>query len=220
MSTNTMLEVHPKLLPVLSANVKIRLTNLDAVVSVDGQNDFADPHGALYVAGAEEILESGANFLERFSEDGRIVTGCWHDSNHRSFKEFGGTWPAHCVKFTWGAEQHPKLNRVTYRMLIRKGVDDSVESYGAAYDANGESNGLVEYLIEQDKHRVFVFMLAFDFCVGETAFQLAHKGFEVYVVADLTKAIGIDVEGGNSIDVMIARLQSVGVKFIISDQVQ
>jgi len=69
-----------------------------------------------------------------------------------------------------------------------------------------------------------VFRLAFDFCVGETAVQLAEAGYEVYLVVDLTCAIGITLTyapyiGRNSIEVMIERLVAAGVKFVFSSQV-
>ena len=69
---------------------------------VDCQYDFYNPEGSLYVGnGADELPSKIANIIDKF--DGVVFTLDWHPSNHCSFKENGGQWPKHCVKYTKGA---------------------------------------------------------------------------------------------------------------------
>ncbi len=214
--------IHPKIQPFLSKGLAPVIKESDAAIIVDDQNDFADKEGALYVKGAQEIQESIVRFTLRFKEKNRIPTGDWHDENDRSFLKNGGPWPRHCVKFTWGAKLYKLLTTVELADPILKSQDIDIESYGAAFDDQGKSNGLVERLRNLKVTSCYVYGLVYNFCAGYTALQLAQAGFYVYLVVDLTKAIEGVKEvntGRESIDVMTEKLVEAGVVFVTSDQV-
>ena len=86
-----------------------------------------------------------------------------------------------------------------------------VHPYGACYHdlANSMSTGVIEYLRSKNIHRVVVGGLAYDFCVGTTAVQLKHAGFDVYVYEPATR--GISEQG---IADMNSKFQSLGITVI------
>lgn len=69
---------------------------------VDPQVDFIS--GSLAVEGAKEKMDALTNALQSgdIECDYVMITKDFHPSNHCSFKENGGQWPAHCVKGTEG----------------------------------------------------------------------------------------------------------------------
>lgn len=115
-----------------------------ALVIVDAQNDFID--GPLGV-GKDRWYAAQAKILEMIDtgEYEQIVfTADWHPTDHCSFKENGGQWPAHCVQHTEGAwidkhlwneasyiqdENHP--DDVDSLICVRKGQDANLEEYAA-----------------------------------------------------------------------------------------
>jgi hypothetical protein len=74
----------------------------NALIIIDPQNDFVK--GSLAVPGAEEAMNNIIKFIEDHKQDlGYIaVTLDWHPLSHCSFKEFGGSWPPHCVQYSEG----------------------------------------------------------------------------------------------------------------------
>ncbi|WP_213881677.1 isochorismatase family protein [Pseudomonas sp. dw_358] len=101
-------------------------------------------------------------------------------------------WPSHCVIGTPGFEllddlPHPQ----DYDFFVWKGVESDLHPFGACYHDVSErrTTGVIEVLKGQGIDRVIVGGLAFDFCVKDTALQLARAGFEVIVVKEACKAI-------------------------------
>jgi len=92
-----------------------------ALIVVDVQNDFADPSGALYVRGGEEVVQVANREIERALAAGSPVfyTQDWHPPSTPHFAKDGGIWPVHCVAGTWGAGFHPGLEVVG--PSVRKG---------------------------------------------------------------------------------------------------
>lgn len=81
----------------------------NALIIIDPQNDFVK--GSLAVPGAEEAMNNIIKFIEDHKQDlGYIaVTLDWHPLSHCSFKEFGGSWPPHCVQYSEGAAVYEPL---------------------------------------------------------------------------------------------------------------
>ena len=75
------------------------------LVIVDMQNDFMDD-GNLPIKGAYQAK----NVIEQYIEDywdeigWTITSKDLHPKNHCSFKECGGLYPEHCVRYTKGAD--------------------------------------------------------------------------------------------------------------------
>ena len=74
---------------------------MKTLVIVDIQKDFYDPKGSLYVSGAETFPSKIADLVPGY--DNVYFTLDWHPLNHCSFKQNGGIWPVHCLKYSWGA---------------------------------------------------------------------------------------------------------------------
>src|SRR4051794_6770844 len=96
-----------------------------ALVVVDVQNDFADPAGSLFVAGAADILPRiNAAIADAQAAAATVVaTQDWHPEVTPHFAKDGGIWPVHCLAGTWGAELHPDLAVPADSLRIRKGAN-------------------------------------------------------------------------------------------------
>ena len=104
-------------------------------------------------------------------------------------------WNAHAVVGTYGFElleglPHPR----DYDFFVWKGIEPDMHPYGACYHTldwknNPKSTGVIEYLKVQGIRTVIVGGLATDYCVKNTALQLADAGFNV--VLNLASSRGI-----------------------------
>lgn len=175
----------------------------NALIIVDIQNDFL-PGGSLAVSGGDEIVPIINKLQEEFELI--VLTQDWHPDNHQSFAsthkskkpfdiiELNGLkqvlWPNHCVQGTKGAEFSELLNVNKAQLIIRKGMNPSIDSYSGFFD-NGRLNstGLTGYLIEKGIQKVSICGLAADFCVYYTAMDALELGFEVEIIGNATKAI-------------------------------
>jgi len=175
----------------------------NALIIVDIQNDFL-PGGSLAVAGGDEVIPIINELQKEFELV--VLTQDWHPKNHQSFVssheskrpfdkiELNGTeqvlWPNHCVQGTQGAKLSASLQTNKASLIIRKGMDPSIDSYSGFFD-NGRLNstGLAGYLIEKGIQKVSICGLAADFCVYFTAMDAIELGFEVEIIGNATKAI-------------------------------
>ena len=94
-----------------------RVTSYDpttALIVVDVQNDFADPHGSLSVeSGAAVVPVINAEIEAALAAGGAVFyTQDWHPESTPHFEKDGGLWPVHCLAHSWGAELHPDLRVV------------------------------------------------------------------------------------------------------------
>jgi nicotinamidase/pyrazinamidase len=162
----------------------------EALLIIDYQNDF-NPGGALAVEGGDEI----ADRLNALAADDRfalvVATRDWHPPDHGSFVEQGGTWPAHCVAGTPGAELSPALDAARVDVIVDKGQDRGTEGYSGF-----QGTELEALLRERGIDRVTVAGLATDYCVKNTALDALRDGFNVTV--DSTASRGVDVHPGDS----------------------
>lgn len=127
-------------------------------------------------------------------------------------------WSDHGEPGTLESEVHPEID-TSGAIVFQKGLDPVCDSYSAVFDNLKRPTGLVGYLetmrdTEQIK-RIFVWGLAFDYCVGWTVEGLIELGFEVVVVMDATRSISSDGEAD-----MREKLESIGVEFCNSDEIQ
>src|SRR5476651_2351388 len=114
------------------------------------QNDFADPAGALAVAGGDAIIPYLNGQVAAARGSGALVayTQDWHPASTPHFARDGGIWPVHCVMHTWGAELHPNL--VVDGPTIRKGTagEDGYSGFsmrdpGTGRESRTELDGLL-----------------------------------------------------------------------------
>jgi nicotinamidase/pyrazinamidase len=179
----------------------------DVLIVVDVQNDFC-PGGALAVPRGNEVVPIINLLAARFHNV--VLTQDWHPRGHFSFASShpGKTpyetitaaygpqilWPDHCVQDSAGAQFHPDLHIPHAALIIRKGMQPTIDSYSAFYENDRTTpTGLAGYLRERGLSRVFLAGLAFDFCVRYSAEDARREGFAVFVVEDACR--GIDVDG-------------------------
>lgn len=190
-----------------------------ALIVVDMQNDFADPRGALYVRGGEDVLPVANDEIAKARAAGALVvyTQDWHPPSTPHFAKDGGTWPVHCVRGTWGAELHPDLDvaaapdagdgeasGVTLRKVVRTGTgdEDGYSAFEASADPN-EPSRLERLLREHGIERLVVLGLATDYCVRATTLDGLAAGFRATVLADGVRAVDLQPgDGERALDEM------------------
>ncbi|TFF69071.1 MAG: bifunctional nicotinamidase/pyrazinamidase [Promethearchaeota archaeon] len=212
----------------LNYEKNIEISKQDALLIVDMQYDFM-PGGALAVEEGDQIIEGINTIAQKFHNNlAKIVlTQDWHPKNHLSFasnhpgKEPGDEyqtdtigpilWPDHCVPGTKGAKFHEDLQTNLAHAVIRKGYNPKIDSYSGFLENDKKSEtGLAGLLKSLKVRKIFICGLALDYCCFWTAMDGLDFGFEVYLLADLTK--GIDDPPGN-IAKSLKTMSKKGVKF-------
>lgn len=203
---------------------------MEALILVDIQNDFC-PGGALAVPDGDAVVAVANALSPRYELV--VATQDFHPPSHLSFAqnhigkkpyeqiELDGLpqvlWPPHCVQGTKGAELHPALDLSHVRRVFTKGTDERIDSYSGFFD-NGQrkATGLGDYLKAQGVTRVYVLGLATDYCVKWTALDAVRLGFEVHLIEDACRGVGLQP---GDIPAALAELRAAGVQIESSDQV-
>lgn len=170
-----------------------------ALLIVDVQNDFTEG-GALGVAGGTAVAKGVTELLrdERAAEQYSIVIASrdWHDpegDNGGHFAaagtdpDFAGTWPAHCVSGTMGAQYHPALDIDRIDVHIRKGMGEP--AYSAFEGIAGDGRTLAAVLSESGIAELDVVGIATDYCVLASALDARELGLRVRVRGDLIAGV-------------------------------
>jgi len=171
-----------------------------ALIVVDVQNDFADPHGSLSVPGAADIIAVvNQQIADALVAGARCVyTQDWHPPDTPHFAKDGGPWPVHCVRDTWGAELVPGLD--VAGPVVRKGTggEDGYSGFTMRDPRTlaDRPTELAEMLRSKGVREVVVVGLATDYCVKETALDAARLGFATTVLRDAVRAVNVDAEDG------------------------
>jgi nicotinamidase/pyrazinamidase len=208
----------------------MRLTNHDALLIVDIQNDFL-PEGSLAVPEGDQIIAVVNSLQLKF--DFVVATQDFHPADHLSFAanhagrkvgefiDLNGLnqilWPVHCVQGSKGSEFSADLVQRHWKQVFQKGMNQEVDSYSGFFDnARRGDTGLSIYLKKNLIERVFVCGLALDYCVKFTALDALSEGFETFLITDATRAVNIDPsDGANS----LLELAKTGVKLITSNEI-
>ena len=180
-----------------------------ALLVVDVQNDFANPDGALYVAGAEEAIGRINAGIRHAHNAGALIvyTQDWHPEHTPHFEQDGGTWPAHCVAETWGAILHADLDEIDSapRILKGGGGEDGYSAFSVRDPQSGEASPteLHELLQAQGIERVVVVGLATDYCVRETVLDARRLDLETTVIEGAIRAVDLqEGDGERSLEAM------------------
>ena len=180
-----------------------------ALILIDVQNDFADPAGALAVAGGDAIVPflnaqvaaaRGAGALVVYTQD-------WHPASTPHFARDGGIWPVHCVMDTWGAELQPSL--VVDGPTIRKGTngEDGYSGFSMRDPATGRQTPtkLDGLLRAAGIERVVIGGLATDYCVKATALDARRLGYAAELLVEGIRPVDLAPgDGGRAITEMVA----------------
>jgi nicotinamidase/pyrazinamidase len=186
-----------------------------ALLVVDVQNDFADSKGSLYVQGGEEVVPVINREIGRArAADVPIAyTMDWHPPETPHFAKYGGKWPEHCVRETWGAELHPDLEVAGEVVHKATGDEDGYSGFSVEHLPTGQrrDTGLERILRARGVHKVVIAGLTTDYCVKETALDAVEKGFETTVLTEAIRAV--DLESGDG-DRALAHIERAGVKLV------
>ena len=203
----------------------------DILGLVDVQPTFM-PGGELAVPEGDMVVPVVNALLARF--DHAFATQDWHPPGHSSFasahqgrKPFDNfampygqqvLWPDHAIQGSPNAALHRDVDLTKVEVIIRKGFHRDIDSYSTFFENDRRtSTGLDGWLRQRGFHRVFLAGLAMDFCVAWSAEDAVHLGYEVVVVEDACRAIGMPLGNGRTtMDEARDRLAQLGVRFVRS----
>jgi nicotinamidase/pyrazinamidase len=189
-----------------------------ALIVIDMQHDFADPAGALYVRGGEQLVAPIAAEIAAARTAGSAVvfTQDWHPPHTPHFVTGGGSWPVHCVMGTPGAKFVPRLLPAGEQPdpVVRKGSgqEDGYSGFSVLDLTTGEQKGteLSVILAENGVMDIVVVGLAGDWCVKATAIDGTRLGYPVTVPLSLTRFVEL-AQGDTEQAVLDMRVAGVNV---------
>ena len=158
---------------------------------VDTQIDFLYPTGALYVPGAEKVVEQIA-MLNRFAGAHGIPLVSTMDAHSEDDPEFKA-WPPHCVVATTG-QQKPEATLLSKRVTIpntRVAMNMDAQQIlleKQTFDCFTNVNlaGLLERF---GAERYVVYGVVTEICVKLAAFGLLKTGKRVEMVTDAVRSL-------------------------------
>ena len=206
-------------------------TATDILGLVDLQLTFM-PGGELAVAEGDAVVPVINRLLTRF--DHAFATQDWHPPGHSSFASahpgrkpfetidmpYGPQvlWPDHAVQGSTNAALHRDGDLTRVEVIIRKGFHRAIDSYSTFFENDRRtSTGLDGWLRQRGFRRVFLAGLATDFCVAWSAEDAVRLGYEVLVIEDACRGIGVPLGNGRTtMEVARERLDQLGVRVIAS----
>jgi len=205
----------------------------DVLGLVDVQPTFM-PGGELPVPDGDAVVPAINRLLESFPH--AFATQDWHPPGHSSFASahpgrqafeaidmpYGRQvlWPDHALQGTANAALHRDLDLRRVELIIRKGFRPQLDSYSAFFENDRKTpTGLDGWLRQRGFKRLFLVGLATDFCVAWSAEDAARLGYEVTVIEDACRGIGMPLAGGGStMDEARERLTKRGVRFTLGGE--
>ena len=182
-----------------------------ALIVLDVQNDFADPHGSLTVAGGAEVVPViNAEIEAALAAGGKVFyTQDWHPPSTPHFEKDGGIWPVHCVAGTWGARLHPDLR--VEGPVVHKGVngEDGYSGFTMRDPQTGETvpTELEAMLQAAGISQLVIVGLATDYCVLATALDARTREYPTTVLAAGVRAVELHAGDGEK---ALAELRQAG----------
>ncbi len=192
---------------------------------VDTQHDFIDEDGSLAVPGGQQIVQNLARLTDFAVSNGIpiVASADAHAPDDPEFEEFG----RHCVAGTSGQERieqtrAPQAETADPERLerqlaaLRKG--DLQQLVIEKQELDVFSVPLADTVVEAlDAGRIYVYGVATEYCVLETALGLVARNQRVALVQDAVRGIG-EREAAGALD----RMRQAGVhltetKSVLSD---
>ena len=210
-----------------------RIDQADDILGVvDVQPTFM-PGGELPVADGAAVI-GVINRLLAGAFAHAFATQDWHPRRHSSFASahpgrkpyetiempYGPQilWPDHALQGSVNAALHPDLDTAKVEVIIRKGYHSAIDSYSTFFENDRRTaTGLDGWLRQRGFRRVFFAGLATDFCVAWSAEDAVRLGYEVLVIGDACRGIGVPTTAGRTtMDEARERLAGLGVRFVTS----
>lgn len=208
----------------------------DILGIVDVQPTFM-PGGELPVPDGKSVVPAiNALLASRFRH--AFATQDWHPPGHSSFASahrdrapydaidlpYGRQtlWPDHAVIGSSGVELHADLDQRQVEIVIRKGFRQEMDSYSAFRENDRKTvTGLDGWLRARGFQRIFLAGLATDFCVAWSADDAAELGYEVFVIDDACRGIGLPAgDDTTSIEAARRRWAERGIRLVTSDDLR
>jgi len=165
-------------------------------LDIDTQIDFMIPAGALYVSGAELILDRIA-ILNRYAASQGIPVLSTTDAHSEDDPEFK-VWPHHCVAGTVGQnkcavtllDKGVVVPNVTMDAKCVPAVADFQQIIVEKQTIDAFSNvNLPAILKELDAHRYVVYGVVTEICVQTAVAGLLKTGARIEVVTDAVRSL-------------------------------
>lgn len=204
----------------------------DILGLVDVQPTFM-PGGDLPVVDGNAVVPVINRVLRHF--DHAFATQDWHPPGHSSFASvhpgrkpydvitmpYGQQvlWPDHALQGSANAALHRDLEITKVEVIIRKGFHPDIDSYSTFFENDRHTaTGLDGWLRQRGFRRVFLAGLATDFCVAWSAEDAVSLGYEVVLIEDACRGIGVPLGGGRTtMDEAHDRLNHLGVRMLTSE---
>jgi nicotinamidase/pyrazinamidase len=190
-----------------------------ALVIVDVQNDFCEG-GSLAVEGGAAVAAAISRYLE--AEAGSyshvVASRDYHVDPGDHFSDepdFSGSWPAHCVAGTAGAQFHPDFDTSRVHVVFSKGANSAAYSVFEGTDEAGTP--LVTWLRERGVEELDVAGIATDHCVRATALDAARHGFATRVLLRLTAGVSPVTTGAALDEMRAAGVELAGAPVLAGD---
>ena len=201
----------------------------DILGLVDVQPTFM-PGGELPVAEGDAVVPVINRLLTCF--DHAFATQDWHPPGHSSFASahegrhpyetiampYGQQvlWPDHAIQGSPNATLHAMADLRRVEVIIRKGFHRDIDSYSTFFENDRRTaTGLDGWLRQRGFRRIYLTGLATDFCVAWSAEDAVRLGYEVVVVEDACRGIGIPLGNGRTtLDEARERMMQLGVRIV------
>jgi nicotinamidase/pyrazinamidase len=182
-----------------------------ALIIVDMQLDFC-PGGALPVPEGDAVVSVLNRYSSLFWKRGSQIfaTRDWHPRVSSHFREFGGTWPEHCVQGSPGAQFHPQLLLPKGTIVIYKGTTRWDDGYSALQGITENGTPLPMLLRHMSTDRLYIGGLATDYCIKNSVLDGLKDGFAVTLLADAVRPVEINPGDGES---AVKEMLSAGATF-------
>lgn len=189
-----------------------------ALLIVDMQNDLC-PGGALAVPQGDKIIPRINTYAKIFSKKKLpIFASCdWHPVRTKHFKDFGGTWPVHCIANTKGAALHHALKLPKDAILLYKGMDPAGSSdsvFQAEDDAGRSFSHVLEYMGVEE---LYVGGLATEYCITHSVLEALKKGIKIKLMIDAIQGVNLKPDDAKE---AIALMKKKGAKTITLKEVR
>jgi nicotinamidase/pyrazinamidase len=187
---------------------------------VDTQADFLLPGGKLYVPGAEKLLPNIRRLTDA-ARQGRVFLvshGCYHTKDDPEFEIF----PPHCIQGTSGSAYVPEaLTEIVFtvpndpKAALPRDLSPYQQIHLEKQTLDIFESRHADELVKQlgNDAEFVVFGVVTEYCVRLAAKGLLERGHRVSVVKDAIETL--KTEDGRR---TVAELQSLGAKFITTDQ--
>ncbi|HET7882867.1 MAG TPA: bifunctional nicotinamidase/pyrazinamidase [Acetobacteraceae bacterium] len=203
----------------------------DILGLVDVQPTFM-PGGELAVADGDAVVPVINHLLRRFEH--AFATQDWHPAGHSSFASahpghqpydtiampYGAQvlWPDHAIQGSANAALHHGVDLTRVEVVIRKGFHRDIDSYSTFFENDRRTaTGLDGWLRQRGFRRIFLAGLATDFCVAWSAEDAVRLGYDVFVIEDACRGIGVPLgDGRTTMDDARERLAQLGARMVRS----